>query len=257
MQCEHILNDVCSNGHTLNWKCFQGRPPVCKRCEKEVKLAEEKRQRDFADKERRDAEEREHARNIAKLEEEYEQQTRLLRDRQLAEERANAIQQKQQDLASITALTAKAPRTSTAASVVPDNGGAPTATANGAASTLPTSADALPAPSIHHSIPPPTPTSTVEQIQQVTTGSEPSSTPTSGAEQEWERQKVMEGASDPSIDAIMSMTGLEAVKKQVLQIKGKVDVTKRQNTSLKNERFNIVLLGNPGTGTSIGIPRPL
>jgi replication-associated recombination protein RarA len=46
----------------------------------------------------------------------------------------------------------------------------------------------------------------------------------------------------------MDMTGLEAVKAQVLKIKAKIDVTKRQNTSLKDERFNVVLLGNPGTG---------
>lgn len=58
----------------------------------------------------------------------------------------------------------------------------------------------------------------------------------------------MEGAHNEAIDAIMEMTGLEAVKEQVLKIKVKIDTTKRQGTSLKDERFNIVLLGNPGTG---------
>jgi DNA replication protein DnaC len=46
----------------------------------------------------------------------------------------------------------------------------------------------------------------------------------------------------------MDMTGLEDVKTQILRIKIKIDTAKRQDAPLKDERFNIVLLGNPGTG---------
>jgi hypothetical protein len=70
----------------------------------------------------------------------------------------------------------------------------------------------------------------------------------SPSKREWLRQKNMEGASNLSIDAIMNMTGLEEVKQKVLNIKAKIDVSIRQNASLKRERFNVVLLGNPGTG---------
>jgi hypothetical protein len=63
--------------------------------------------------------------------------------------------------------------------------------------------------------------------------------------------KDIEGASNDSIDCIMEMIGLEEVKAQVLRIQSKIDVTRRQNASFKDERFNIVLLGNPGTGSML------
>lgn len=59
----------------------------------------------------------------------------------------------------------------------------------------------------------------------------------------------MEGADNDAIDSIMDMSGLEKVKEQVLSIKAKVDTAFRQGTSLKSERFNVAMLGNPGTGT--------
>ncbi|KAG5728812.1 NFX1-type zinc finger-containing protein 1 [Termitomyces sp. T112] len=46
----------------------------------------------------------------------------------------------------------------------------------------------------------------------------------------------------------MAMTGLERVKEQVLTIKAVIETRKRQGASFKRERFNSVLLGNPGTG---------
>jgi DNA replication protein DnaC len=58
----------------------------------------------------------------------------------------------------------------------------------------------------------------------------------------------MENASNKAIYSIMGMVGLEAVKSTILNIKAKVEVTIRQNTDLKHERFNAALLGNPGTG---------
>lgn len=45
----------------------------------------------------------------------------------------------------------------------------------------------------------------------------------------------------------MELIGLKDVKLQILHIKDKVEVSESQGTSLTDERFNIVLLGNPGT----------
>jgi hypothetical protein len=59
------------------------------------------------------------------------------------------------------------------------------------------------------------------------------------------------GEGDQSIDAIMEMTGLEDVKEQVLNIKDKIDIATRQGTDLRKERFNVAMLGNPGTGSSL------
>lgn len=70
----------------------------------------------------------------------------------------------------------------------------------------------------------------------------------SEASAEWKRQKENEGAQNDAIDAIMEMSGLEKVKDQILRIKAKVEVAARQGTSLKNERFSVSMLGNPGTG---------
>ena len=49
----------------------------------------------------------------------------------------------------------------------------------------------------------------------------------------------------------MDMVGLEGVKSQVLGIKAKIDVSLRQGTDVKDERFNVSLLGNPGTGKAL------
>lgn len=70
----------------------------------------------------------------------------------------------------------------------------------------------------------------------------------SASKTEWQRQKDQDNASNPAIDKIMEMIGLEEVKSQVLRIKSKVDTSVRQGTDLKNERLGLVLLGNPGTG---------
>ena len=73
--------------------------------------------------------------------------------------------------------------------------------------------------------------------------------PPSPSAQEWKRQKEVQGKSNSAVDNIMDMTGLEEVKRQVLQVIAKIDASSRQNASIKQERFNVVLLGNPGTGS--------
>ena len=70
----------------------------------------------------------------------------------------------------------------------------------------------------------------------------------SPAKEEWKRQKSVDNAYNPHIDQVMEMVGLENVKEHVLKIKAKVDISKRQGTSLSDERFSIAFLGNPGTG---------
>jgi hypothetical protein len=65
---------------------------------------------------------------------------------------------------------------------------------------------------------------------------------------EWIRQKRDEGAINKHLDLLMSMIGLEDVKAQFLKIKARVEIAKRQGVDLSKERFNVVLVGNPGTG---------
>ncbi|KAI0339377.1 P-loop containing nucleoside triphosphate hydrolase protein [Trametopsis cervina] len=70
----------------------------------------------------------------------------------------------------------------------------------------------------------------------------------SPSEAEWQRRKDEDGASNDTIDAIMALTGIEKVKAEILRIHAKIHISKRQETSLREARFNIALLGNPGTG---------
>src|SRR5882757_10003485 len=67
MPCEYILYSVCSNGHNREWKCHKGPPPTCSKCDKDVKVAERKKQADFSQREKRDAEQRMHDQQLAKL----------------------------------------------------------------------------------------------------------------------------------------------------------------------------------------------
>lgn len=69
----------------------------------------------------------------------------------------------------------------------------------------------------------------------------------SPAQREWDRLKA-EGFKSSEIDELMEMVGLEEVKRQFIAIKVKVETCKRQGADLKNERFNIIFQGNPGTG---------
>jgi hypothetical protein len=72
----------------------------------------------------------------------------------------------------------------------------------------------------------------------------------SDAKDNWEFQKVNEGARSAALDEIMELIGLESVKQEFLSTKNMVDTKIRQGVSLSGERFSCSLLGNPGTGKS-------
>lgn len=62
---------------------------------------------------------------------------------------------------------------------------------------------------------------------------------------------MFEGAQNDALDELMTMIGLEDVKRQFLEIKIKIDIAARQGVDVKRERFGAALLGNPGTGMSL------
>ncbi|KAL2754181.1 hypothetical protein ACRALDRAFT_1049679 [Sodiomyces alcalophilus JCM 7366] len=70
------------------------------------------------------------------------------------------------------------------------------------------------------------------------------------ARDEWEQMKKLQGEESDSLDALMDMIGMEAVKQEFLSIKNRVDTALRQSISLRSERLGCSLLGNPGTGNS-------
>jgi hypothetical protein len=183
------------------------------------------------------------------LQDKIDAEVQIVKDSQITQQLTQALRQRQEDLkeaqnqatsavAAASAFSFSASRPSQA--VPPSNGPAstPPAPGNSASSSAPTT----------ESYQPPNPP---PQRSQTPPGN-PATAKTSSPEAEWQRQKDVEGASSAAIDAVMDMIGLEDVKRQMLRIKDKIEVTQRQNTSLKDERFNVVLLGNPGTGETNG-----
>ncbi|KAK0489353.1 P-loop containing nucleoside triphosphate hydrolase protein [Armillaria novae-zelandiae] len=228
MACDVIIPAQCPKGHDQSYRCTQG-PALspCKKCERDIKEAEAQRKKEFERQKKQDEEEAEHLREIKEYKDKLAEQQQLLRDAQIKEERRNQIRQQKQDLQDAAELlrntTWKLSRS--------------------------TPLDRTPGPSVVSVTDKSASTPLASSSSAPAQGTSDSSRPSKGSEKmDWQHQKAYEGASNQAIDAIMDMIGLEAVKKQILSIKSKIDVSKRQNTDVSKERFNIVLLGNPGTG---------
>jgi hypothetical protein len=235
MPCEQVMNSNCPNGHPLRWECRHGPPASCSKCDLEKRLAERRKQEEFALQEKRDTDERWHAQQIAQIDEEIQQKREAIRGAQLTEERNHALELKKQELEETIAL---AERATAQPAVVTSSSDNPQAQAS---SVGPSKASAPPQ---------------AKAKERTTVSKDPPSPKRSEAAEDWEREKSLNGVTNSAIDAIMEMTGLEDVKRQVLRIKDKVDTSIRQNTTTKGERFNVAMLGNPGTGNSASASLP-
>lgn len=246
MLCEQVMTSNCPNGHAQTWKCHETQPLACRLCERDAKRAAEKLQKDFELQKKRDAEQQEHDEKMAKIREKYDAQIQAQKDLQLAKEREAALKQQEQDVKDAEARLQQKLEAEKKRKVEEKKG-----VAEKAAATSSSIAAAI----ID------TVRSTVNTVAGTSSNQPPSTTDpakddtrkkkTSEAQSDWQRRKDIDGAANPHIDAIMEMIGLEPVKQQVLKIMDKVDVNVRQGTSLAKERFNVVLLGNPGTGITI------
>ena len=242
------MTSNCTNGHAQTWKCHETQPLTCRLCERDAKRAAEKLQKDFELQKKRDAEQQAHDEQMAKIREKLEAQIQAQKDFQLAKEREAALKQQEQDVKDAeerlrqkgeaekrrkaeekkredeewkrAAEQAAAPSSSITATVID--------TVKSAVNTLTGTSSSQPPPDKN--------------------SAEDNTKKTSEAQSDWQRRKDIDGVVNPHIDAIMEMIGLEPVKQQVLKIMDKVDTNIRQGTSLAKERFNVVLLGNPGTG---------
>ncbi|KAJ7284985.1 P-loop containing nucleoside triphosphate hydrolase protein [Mycena rebaudengoi] len=241
MACQHIIESMCSKGHSQSWKCHERLPAPCAKCDREEKLAKEKREKQFNLQKKRDADQLAYQQKLAAIDEEIASRNQELRDAQTANERAQTIKQKEIDLentkARVQALSGVASSLSAFATSV-------------AITSLPSTVLHAPTTPPVHTPPQPT-TSSAQGVPRNVRAQAPSvalKIPVSASRDEWQRQKDMEGANNDAIDAIMEMIGLEEVKSQVLKLKAKIDTSVRQGASLKQECFNTTFLGNPGTG---------
>ena len=229
--CEHVMRDKCPNGHARSWKCHKPPPKSCSKCEADARRIQKEMQKALELQEKRDREEQEYLRQIAKIDALLEDERQRIKDAQMSKERAQAVQQKEQDLANAKALTGRMSK----ANLQPKST---------AVSATPVESSQLTGKS---------------QLSTSSTGKEPSGSnkkpatkdkrrQESNAREEWEYQKRMENVSNDNIDSLMEMIGLEEVKLQVLSIKAKIDLSVRQGSDMKEDRLNVVFLGNPGTG---------
>ena len=258
MPCEEPIYSKCDAGHDNSYLCHNG--PSCAICAKEKESAEKQQKELFIIKQKHDLEQRDHDRKMAELDDMIKTERQNIRDAQIARERDDALRQKMKDLEETRALADAAKASSSlSGSFLPSfkNTFAPSD------SSTPTQVPPTSSPASATSPPPNSQTQSFQSSGSPQSNASVNTVPlaipdewrlkASEAKEEWERQKRVEGANNTAIDAIMGMTGLESVKAKVLRIKDKIDTSKRQNASLKNERFNIVLLGNPGTGADLHI----
>lgn len=228
MECQKIVESVCSRNHRLSRPCFR-KDLSCQVCVAEDRSQELKRQRNHKLEVERDLKQKEYARQLAELQDEIAHERRILKDRSDQEAREKVLRQHQQDLANMrdTARGMEKIRTK-GDSVRPPGSQAGAAAASPDVTTNPT-LDAKQA--------------AVQDQDKGGLGAWASS-----AKDEWEHLKEFEGARNEALDSLMNMIGLEAVKDKFLSIKSRVDTAIRQNVDMKDERFGAALLGNPGTG---------
>ena len=200
------------------------------------------------EQERRARDEQEHFEHMAKLEALLSEERQRLTQAQLSRERALAVQQKERDLADARAMN-----------TLPLD---PLLNTQSDSVNLPDSAKTLPTlwqnfckqPPIAADLAVPAQPTLRKNSDERPLDSGNSPTPdwttrrTSGAKKDWEHQKAMGGPPNSNIESLMDMIGLEEVKLQILQVKAKIEVSKRQNADIRRDRLNVSFLGNPGTG---------
>lgn len=227
MECNHLIQSKCPVNHVQSWKCHAGRPASCRRCENEKRSKEKLLQEEFERQQRREQKQREHAAELTRLDEEIQKLRETIVDGQMSKEMAQSLEQKKQDLADARVL---AERPSSSSVIAKGPSSAQTSPQTCCGETV-TSDGGM--------------TDDSRESREVSSQDEHAPSP---SEIEWDRQKRVENASNGAIDSLMKMTGLKEVKAQVLKIKARADTALRQNTKTEDERYGIVLLGNPGTG---------
>ncbi|KAK1223907.1 hypothetical protein PQX77_013213 [Marasmius sp. AFHP31] len=257
MDCKAFVKTTCSQGHNQDHPCYK--PPVsCRKCDQEAKRLQKEQEAALARQQKRDAEQLAHAKEMAKLDEQIAREAQRAQDERERQERIAALEQKKRDLENMRARNdrlakeASSPRTPQPSTSQSPSSQPPVPEPSSASSpSQPSSPPASSANTVNNILANKTPAPSSPNLglyAPIVTSQPSKSVKSSPSEAEWNRQKQVDGAHNKEIDALMELTGLEEVKEQVLKIKAKIDLAKRQGIDLKDERFNVVMLGNPGTG---------
>lgn len=235
MQCNEMFKDTCSQGHKLQWRCYTNGPPICSPCKRDAEEKARKQKREFELQAERDRKQKEYAKALEEWDVKMELEKQKLADARLEKERKDGLARKQKDFEDLKARTTVELNSRNQANLPKKSSSAePVATAPDPTQSPPDSPDAT------------NPSS--EPDATATADTQEPLNETSPAFDDWEHQKNIGGCRNDQLDALMKMIGLEEVKQKFLKIKAKVDLSIRQCTDMKNERFGAALLGNPGTG---------
>jgi len=231
MKCEVAMYTKCPKGHLQQFKCNDGPADVCTLCKDDAK---KRKRAEIAAHQKREGEQRSHDQQIAEIEAQTEQKCQALRDAPLAEGGERAIEQRRKDPEAVISAGFGPSRL-----VVP-----PTTSMNVSGASREGEGEPS-TPSTNPARPPREPQmkSTPKPPPQANPLVRPVQPTPPLAEMEWKRQNKLEAAKNDAIDEIMQIGGLEKVKRQVFNIKSKVEITNRQGGSLKDLTSNVEDVG--------------
>lgn len=86
MRCEFPFSTCCANGHSMKWKCHDGSPATCRRCEKERRATEEAKLEQALSQEQRES-------PRSKSQQEMESLNELMARLMLRNKRVQAVQE--------------------------------------------------------------------------------------------------------------------------------------------------------------------
>ncbi|KAK8151607.1 P-loop containing nucleoside triphosphate hydrolase protein [Phyllosticta citribraziliensis] len=226
MDCEKMMSDTCPQKHRMTWRCQNGRPTACKQCDFEAKEMERKVERDLELDIRRQEQQRLYSLQLVELQNELDYQRRLRREQAEEAEHQKVLQQHKEDLEDLKRVGTR---------TVP----------NGQNSHLNGSATQIASPPPAAASSPGNGTLSEQTSSGQTPGSYPAATPADetgsespnrddkrrGTKDEWKYQKQYERASNPALDQLMDMIGLENLKEEFLAIKTKIDTAGQASQS--------------------------
>ncbi|KAJ3564153.1 hypothetical protein NPX13_g7945 [Xylaria arbuscula] len=215
--CFHVTEKHCAKQHKFHVTCGKEQSTACHECLREEEAIRRRAQKHLEIEKERLARQAQYQRELEEIQDEIAHQRRLLREDQKMEEQQKKLQQERLSLATLRETVSRQDalkQARNAAKADPKKTTAPSDTKTNAINQT-WSADEI----------------------------EPGS-----VREEWEMLKVDELARSDVLDQLMTMIGLENIKRAFLNIKSKVDTATRQGISTDSERFGCSLLGNPGTG---------
>ncbi|KAI1266292.1 ATPase [Xylariaceae sp. FL1019] len=215
--CDELIEKQCAKQHTFHVACGKEQLTGCETCLKEEETIRRRTQKHLKIEKARLTRQAQYQRELEQIQDEIAHQRRILRDDQKIAEQQATIEQERVSLATLkdTVSRQNALKVTKEAAKADSKGPA-------------TAKDPL------NNI-----TTQTRNDDEIEPGS---------AREEWEIMKTDELARSPVLDQLMTMIGLESIKRALLNIKSKVDTARLQDISTDSERFGCSLLGNPGTG---------